>query len=71
MFMTPLNSPFEAVDKILEREKGNDDFSILDIHAEATSEKVAIAKGMRLYYRYRDDGPHKQHFGNQNPNYCW
>lgn len=43
MFMTPLNSPFETVDKILEREKGNYDFSILDIHAEATSEKLAIA----------------------------
>lgn len=42
MYMTPLNSPFEAIDKILEREKGNYDFAILDFHAEATSEKLAI-----------------------------
>lgn len=42
-YMDPLNSPFETVDKILEREKGSYDFAILDIHAEATSEKLAIA----------------------------
>ena len=44
MYMTPLNSPFESIDKILEREKGNYDFAILDMHAEATSEKIAIAR---------------------------
>ena len=43
MYMTPLNSPFESIDRILDREKGNYDFAILDIHAEATSEKLAIA----------------------------
>lgn len=43
MYMTPLNSPFEVIDRILERETGNYDFSILDLHAEATSEKLAIA----------------------------
>ncbi|MGM9632543.1 MAG: TIGR00282 family metallophosphoesterase [Eubacteriales bacterium] len=43
MYMTPLNSPFETVDIILEREKSKYDFAILDIHAEATSEKLAIA----------------------------
>lgn len=43
MFMTPLNSPFEVIDRILDREAGNYDFAILDIHAEATSEKLAIA----------------------------
>lgn len=43
MYMTPLNSPFETVDKILEREKGYYDFAILDFHAEATSEKLAVA----------------------------
>lgn len=43
VYMTPLNSPFEGIEKILEREKGNYDFAILDIHAEATSEKLAIA----------------------------
>lgn len=43
MYMTPLNSPFEAIEKVLEREKGRYDFAILDIHAEATSEKLAVA----------------------------
>lgn len=44
MFMNPINSPFEVIDLALEREKGNFDFAILDIHAEATSEKLAIAR---------------------------
>ena len=44
VFMEPLPSPFEAVDKILARENGNFDISILDFHAEATSEKQAIGK---------------------------
>lgn len=44
MFMTPLNSPFEVIDTALEKERGNYDFAILDIHAEATSEKQAIAR---------------------------
>ena len=43
MYMTPLNSPFESIDRILDREKGRYDFAILDFHAEATSEKLAIA----------------------------
>ena len=43
MYMTPLNSPFETIEKILGREKGSYDFAILDIHAEATSEKLALA----------------------------
>ena len=42
-FMEPLDSPFEAVEKILAREEGRYDFALLDIHAEATSEKLAIA----------------------------
>ena len=42
-FMEPLNSPFEAVERILTREDGNYDLSLLDVHAEATSEKLAIA----------------------------
>jgi len=42
-FMEPLDSPFEAVEKILAREEGKYDFALLDIHAEATSEKLAIA----------------------------
>lgn len=41
-FMESLACPFATVDKILEREKGNYDISIMDIHAESTSEKIAL-----------------------------
>lgn len=41
--MEPLDNPFDTVDKILEKEKGNYDFSIIDFHAEATSEKYVFA----------------------------
>lgn len=44
VYLSSVNNPFETVDKILDREKGNYDFAILDIHAEATSEKLAIAR---------------------------
>ena len=43
-FMDPLDNPFTAADRILEREKGSFDLSLLDIHAEATSEKIALAR---------------------------
>ena len=42
-FLDPLACPFETLDRILEREKGSYDLAILDVHAEATSEKLAIA----------------------------
>ncbi len=38
-----LNSPFEYIDAVLAEERGSYDISILDIHAEATGEKYAIA----------------------------
>lgn len=38
-----LSCPFRSVEKILEDCKGKYDLSVLDIHAEATSEKFAIA----------------------------
>lgn len=38
-----LDSPFGYIDRALERERGKFDFAILDIHAEATGEKNAIA----------------------------
>jgi calcineurin-like phosphoesterase len=38
-----LNSPFEYIERVLERERGRYDVSVLDIHAEATGEKLAIA----------------------------
>ena len=40
--LEPLASPFDTVDRILAREEGSFDFAILDIHAEATSEKQAL-----------------------------
>ena len=43
-YMEPVNCPFETIEAILEKEKGNYNASILDIHAEATSEKAAIAQ---------------------------
>ena len=37
-----LDSPFSYIDAVLKREAGRYDFSILDIHAEATGEKLAV-----------------------------
>lgn len=37
-----LDSPFNAIDRLLREEEGNYDFAILDFHAEATGEKLAI-----------------------------
>lgn len=42
VFMDSLTSPFDAVDTVLAREKGNYDIALLDVHAEATSEKLAM-----------------------------
>ena len=42
VFMDSLTSPFEAVEAVLAREEGNFDIALLDIHAEATSEKLAM-----------------------------
>ena len=42
--LEPLGCPFEAVERALEENKGGYDVSVLDIHAEATSEKAAIAR---------------------------
>jgi len=38
-----LSSPFDAIDSILAKNKGEYDIAVLDIHAEATSEKAALA----------------------------
>ncbi len=43
-FMDAFGDPFDAVERILARENGKYDYSILDIHAECTSEKYAIAR---------------------------
>lgn len=42
-FSDPLACPFETLDKILARESGAYDLALLDIHGEATSEKLALA----------------------------
>ncbi len=42
-FMESLDSPFDAVDEVLSGCEGKYDLSILDIHAEATAEKLALA----------------------------
>lgn len=44
VFMEPLDNPFTTIERILEREQGHYDTALLDIHAEATSEKLAIAR---------------------------
>ncbi len=40
-----LDSPFGFIDRVLRYEEGRYDFSVLDIHAEATGEKLAIGHG--------------------------
>lgn len=40
--MEPYDCPFHAVDRVLEREAGNYDYAVLDFHAEATGEKLAM-----------------------------
>lgn len=43
-FMEPLDSPFAAIERILDRENGRYDVAVADLHAEATSEKLALAR---------------------------
>ncbi len=43
VYLEPLASPFDTVDAILKRHAGEYDLSILDFHAEATSEKAILA----------------------------
>ena len=38
-----LDSPFPFIERVLARETGRYDFAVLDIHAEATGEKYAVA----------------------------
>ncbi len=44
VYTESLESPFDAVERMLTRNEGAYDFSILDIHAETTSEKIALAR---------------------------
>ena len=43
VYLEPLACPFRTVDKMLKAAAGKYDISILDIHAEATSEKIAMS----------------------------
>jgi len=44
VFMDALGDPFRAVESELERHRRKYDFAVLDVHAEATSEKLALAR---------------------------
>ena len=48
-----LESPFVTADRIFAREKDRFDFAVIDIHAEATSEKIALAKYIDQNYKAR------------------
>lgn len=41
IFMDPLDDPFRALDALLARERA--DYVVVEVHAEATSEKMALA----------------------------
>ncbi|MHC4122488.1 MAG: TIGR00282 family metallophosphoesterase [Planctomycetota bacterium] len=43
IFMKPADSPFDAIDGILPKFKNECDVIVVDFHAEATSEKIAMA----------------------------
>ena len=42
-FLDPLDDPFATVDRMLKANEGRYDLALLDMHAEATSEKLAMA----------------------------
>ncbi len=44
VYLEALDNPFRTVEKILSREAGYYDFAVMDIHAEATAEKIALAR---------------------------
>ena len=44
VFMAPINSPWEILKEHIEAIKNNVDYIIVDFHAEATAEKIALGK---------------------------
>lgn len=44
IYLDPLEAPISCIERILRRMEGAYDFAILDFHAEATSEKVAVSR---------------------------
>ncbi len=47
VFMYPIECPFETVDRILDDIRGKSDIVLVDLHAEATSEKRAMGYYLR------------------------
>ncbi len=43
-YLEPTGDPFDCIERLLKRNAGDYDCAILDVHAEATSEKAAIAR---------------------------
>ena len=43
VYLEPLACPFRTVEKMLRAAQGKYDISVLDVHAEATSEKIAMS----------------------------
>ncbi len=44
LFLSPAVHPFEVVDDLVERARGRTPVVVVDFHAEATSEKIALAR---------------------------
>jgi metallophosphoesterase (TIGR00282 family) len=44
VYMESLASPFDTVDALLAKLEGKYDLAVMDVHAEATSEKIALAR---------------------------
>jgi metallophosphoesterase (TIGR00282 family) len=44
LFLTPARGPFEVVDELVEEARARAPVVVVDLHAEATSEKVAMAR---------------------------
>lgn len=44
VFMAPINSPWEALSSEIENLKGKVDYIVVDFHAEATAEKMALGR---------------------------
>ena len=44
VFMEALANPFASVERALDSARGKYDVAVLDVHAEATSEKIALAR---------------------------
>lgn len=44
VFMDALANPFASVERALDSARGKYDVAVLDVHAEATSEKIALAR---------------------------